>query len=246
MEKEKPLSHKKSIHSQNPKFDSEEILHKGKWRRMNSKKYLDEKGEIFREMETYEPNNSHLLKYAHGVGCIAIIKQTREVVLIENFRYPIDKSCIEFPSGMYDENEVGNDDSKASEVAINAIKRELKEETGYDGEFVKFFTLDSVKVPPLFFADVYSDPWLSKDSTAMALFVIDLDKNKKVEQKLETTEIINVHLVNIDNLFHFLCKKALEKGCAVRNDLYSFACGIHFREIYKDIFEQEESKMKVD
>ena len=97
MEKEKPLSHKKSIHSQNPKFDSEEILHKGKWRRMNSKKYLDEKGEIFREMETYEPNNSHLLKYAHGVGCIAIIKQTREVVLIENFRYPIDKSCIEFP-----------------------------------------------------------------------------------------------------------------------------------------------------
>ena len=55
MEKEKPLSHKKSIHSQNPKFDSEEILHKGKWRRMNSKKYLDEKGEIFREIETYEP-----------------------------------------------------------------------------------------------------------------------------------------------------------------------------------------------
>ena len=237
----------KSMRDVHPHFEKQETLHQGKWRRMSSKKFVDPEGNLVREMEMFEPNNSEKLKYAHGVGCIAIIKQTKEVVLIENYRYPIDRSCIEFPSGMYDENEVGDDDLKANEVAIKAIKRELKEETGYEGEFVKFFTLDSVKVPPLFFANVFSDPWLSKDSTAMALFVIDAEKNKNIHQNLETTEIINVHLVKIDQLFKFLCQKAKEKGCAVRNDLYSFACGIHFGEIYQGILDDDDNdKMKID
>ena len=53
-------------------------------------------------MEMYKPNNSEKLKYAHWVRYITIINQTKQVVLTENLRCPINRTYIKFPYGMYD------------------------------------------------------------------------------------------------------------------------------------------------
>jgi hypothetical protein len=63
----------------------------------------------------------------------------------------------------------------------------------------------------------------------MALFFIDLEKNKEHKQQLEDSEFIKVYLVDMENFLDFLCKKAKE-GYAIRKNLYSLAIGLNFDE----------------
>lgn len=51
------------------------------------------------------------------------------VVLVEQFRIPIDRPCLEMPAGL-----VGDEDGKEGEDPIESAKRELEEETGYRAE----------------------------------------------------------------------------------------------------------------
>ena len=60
-----------------------------------------------------------------GVDVIAIIKhkeQYNQLVLIANYRPPVDSFVLEFPAGLMDDKDLKD----------NAL-RELKEETGYTG-----------------------------------------------------------------------------------------------------------------
>ena len=214
-----------------PKFDKENIIVKGKYRTLYQYEYIHPNKSIIK-YEVIEPVNKKNIKYAHGVGAIPIIKQTNQLILIENFRYPINKKCIEFPAGSYDNDELDSSNEKINNMAINAIKRELKEETGYEGECVNFFISPSNKnIAAKFFGSVYHDPWSSTSSTVMSLFSIDLEKNKDNKQNLEDIEMIKVNKVNIDNLFEFLCEKA-KNGYGIRQDLYYLTCGMFFDEIF--------------
>lgn len=57
---------------------------------------------------------------------ILAITEKREVVLVEQFRVPLGRPCIELPAGL-----IGDDDSSPNEDAASAAARELEEETGY-------------------------------------------------------------------------------------------------------------------
>ncbi len=57
---------------------------------------------------------------------ILAITDAREVILVEQFRVPLGRPCIELPAGL-----IGDDDSSAGEDAALAALRELEEETGY-------------------------------------------------------------------------------------------------------------------
>jgi len=68
---------------------------------------------------------------ARGMRAAAIIaidaaEDGAHVLLVEQYRVPLGRRCIEIPAGL-----VGDGDDNADESAISAARRELEEETGY-------------------------------------------------------------------------------------------------------------------
>lgn len=65
---------------------------------------------------------------ARGIQAAAIIAidDERYVILVEQYRVPLGKVCLEIPAGL-----IGDDEGKAGEAAEEAAMRELEEETGY-------------------------------------------------------------------------------------------------------------------
>ena len=62
----------------------------------------------------------------HGAAVILAVDEDDHVILVEQYRVPLGKSCIELPAGL-----IGDDEGKAGEDATAAAARELEEETGY-------------------------------------------------------------------------------------------------------------------
>ncbi len=65
---------------------------------------------------------------ARGIRAAVILAIDAEnhVLLVEQFRVPLGRTCIELPAGL-----IGDDDSKIGEDPAEAANRELEEETGY-------------------------------------------------------------------------------------------------------------------
>ncbi|MDP3677116.1 MAG: NUDIX hydrolase [Novosphingobium sp.] len=59
-------------------------------------------------------------------AAVILAVEDGHVLLVEQFRVPLDRVCIELPAGL-----IGDDDSAADESAESAAGRELEEETGY-------------------------------------------------------------------------------------------------------------------
>jgi ADP-ribose pyrophosphatase len=65
---------------------------------------------------------------ARGIRAAVIlaIDEDDHVILVEQFRVPLGRACIELPAGL-----IGDSDSVEGEDATDAAARELEEETGY-------------------------------------------------------------------------------------------------------------------
>jgi ADP-ribose pyrophosphatase len=57
---------------------------------------------------------------------ILAVDEHDHVILVEQFRVPLGRACIELPAGL-----IGDHDDVAGEDALAAAARELEEETGY-------------------------------------------------------------------------------------------------------------------
>lgn len=68
---------------------------------------------------------------ARGIRAAVILAVDEEdhVLLVEQYRVPLGKRCIELPAGL-----IGDDDRHPDEQPTDAAARELEEETGYRAE----------------------------------------------------------------------------------------------------------------
>lgn len=90
-----------------------EKIFEGKFIKLWNTKFLD-KASNEQNWEWVEKKN---------IVCVLPITPEGKIVLIKNYRVPVEDYCIEFPAGMID---------KENENVFDAVQRELYEETGYE------------------------------------------------------------------------------------------------------------------
>ncbi|MCB1121528.1 MAG: NUDIX hydrolase [Verrucomicrobiae bacterium] len=134
-----------------------------------------------------------------AVGVIALLPgEAPQIVLVKQYRPPIECISLEFPAGLVD----------PGESAETAALRELEEETGYTGKVVD--------VGPA----IYSSPGMTDESISMVTIEITGTCEKRPEEG-EHIEIVVLPM-------HDLQKKLREiqsEGVALDAKLWSFAMG---------------------
>jgi len=118
---------------------------------------------------------------------ILAITEIGEVVLVEQFRVPLGRACIELPAGL-----IGDDDSTPDEPAEAAAARELEEETGY-----RPGRMETI-------GEFWSSPGMVTESFTL-LRAYDLERVS--EGGGTEHENITVHHVPLGELEHFLARR---------------------------------------
>ena len=200
-----------------------------------------------RNSEKDEDNNGFITKNKYNiyaVNILGIIKYSSKkpkLLVIGNFRYPINKYCLELPGGIIDKSDLSNNDfHKAIE---NACLRELEEETGYKGKFLNYASggllsgynggnlnkEEQINVG----SNIFFDPWKSCDNAMQCIVEIDGDnQNNCKNQHLDVSELIKVFEVEIDNLMEFINTKINKENFACCCQLYNFALGLNFNKLF--------------
>ena len=119
--------------------------------------------EVFEEKIGNEKIKRDLVKFPQTVGILPVIGKNK-IVLIKQFRFPINKEIWEIPAGKLDRGE---------KPEIGA-KRELREETGYEAKILK-------KIGEFYLSPGYSTEYM---------YLLVAKGLKKGEQKLDIGEKI--------------------------------------------------------
>lgn len=72
---------------------------------------------------------------ATGASLILAVTEAKNILLVEQYRIPVHARTIELPAGI-----AGDEPGSAGEAHIEAARRELIEETGYDAACIKALT----------------------------------------------------------------------------------------------------------
>ena len=130
-------------------------------------------------------------------AAVILAVEDGHVLLVEQFRVPLDRVCIELPAGL-----IGDDDGGEDESAETAAGRELEEETGYR----------AAKIETI--GDFWSSPGMVSESftllRATGLTKVGLGGGTAGEN-------ITVHRVALDGLEEFLAtRRAMGNAIDVR------------------------------
>ena len=125
---------------------------------------------------------------------ILAVDASDHVILVEQYRVPLGRRCIELPAGL-----IGDDDGAEGEEPIAAAARELEEETGYRPGRIELI------------GEFHSSPGMVSESF---FFVRAHDLMKTGDGGGVEGENITVHRVPVDGVADFMAQKRAE-GCAM-------------------------------
>lgn len=129
-----------------------------------------------------------------GVVCIAGVTDKNQVVLVEQFRPPVGTTVIEFPAGL-----AGDLAEQSHESLIDAAKRELLEETGFEAKEMH---------------EVFRGPSSAGLTDEVITFLVARDLKKIAKGGGDGHESITVHVVNRHEVWTFL-KAKMKAGVLV-------------------------------
>lgn len=122
-----------------------------------------------------------------GVVCIATLTREREVVLVEQFRPPLQSNVLEFPAGL-----AGDVAGQEHEPMVSAARRELLEETGYAADEIH---------------EVFTGASSAGLTDECLTFLVATGLHKVAEGGGDESESITVHVVPLSQAWQFLQDK---------------------------------------
>ena len=157
----------------------------GRFLRLDLIEYHDSKG-VARKWEAAQRQKAQAAVYI-----LAVLKPSNRLVVLRQYRAPIDAFCTECPAGLIDEGE---------EPAVAAV-RELKEETGYVGK------IEWQSGPTC------SSAGMTGEMVTIFRMTVDetLPENKTPQQQLDDGEEIDVNLIPLNKLDDYL-KERIQAG----------------------------------
>ncbi|MDZ4677535.1 MAG: NUDIX hydrolase [Oligoflexia bacterium] len=156
-----------------------------KWVKISSQELLKTSFFRLRCEEARLPNGKvcpryYILDFVDWVNIVALTTKG-ELILIKQFRYPIDQTCIEIPGGAMD--------PRTNETPETAARRELVEETGYVPSEMKLILAQ------------YPNPAIQ--SNKLWTFLA-LGCEKTQDQNLDPYEDIDVFTATIDETLNMI------------------------------------------
>lgn len=133
-----------------------------------------------------ELNEFHVVEYPDWV-CILCLDTEGRAVLVEQYRHGIRRSCLELPAGAVHKKE----------DPLEAAKRELREETGYEAK--SWTAIGRVAPNP------------GKQSSFAYLFLAQ-DARQVGDQQLDSTEAIEIRLLPPAELMRMADSGMIEHG----------------------------------
>jgi len=182
-----------------------EELHTEKWLSLRRITYTDPLGKPRQWESVHRTTKTGPIDAVDIIALVTKSGEPTQILLVKQFRAPVGKLCIEFPSGLVD----------AGETPEEAALRELREETG--------FTAKISSVSP----ETSYEPGLTDSTCAVVHAQIDGDAecNLNPQQDLQEDEFIERLLVPVGKLLEAL-KSAARENLAVDAKLWTFAMGL--------------------
>lgn len=139
--------------------------------------------------------------------CIVPVTVDKRLVMIKEFRYPLNSYCIAFPAGLME----------AGEDMVSSAERELLEETGY----ALHRNEDGEPVVRVLSQAGYSSAGMSSETVQVIYATVENEPAH--EQETEENELIQVFTLPLGQIATFLRENTVPIGTRAQLILESFA-----------------------